>query len=270
MDLKLPIESRQVIVDYFLSENNPNFSCSTQYDEAQEIMQNIFVLLADDLSDLQVLETVLHSKIKNVVQNSYWSAREKIATLFNLAKDPKVFLDKEFNILADAKAKFEFEFNVKTSSSQFVTDVFLKIGLDISSSRTIPLRQTIDEFVMNAQYNAPAQAAGLLNLKEVPNSLLVIEMNEKLLAVTVIDHYGTLTISKFLTKIENSLKIGPDKSINYGHGGAGLGGSLVYKHCDTLLMACEPLKKTRVTSVLPLNLNEDKLLYIQKSICILD
>lgn len=267
-NLKLPLVARQEIIDYFLAKNNPAFSCTTQLETS--VGAPPFVLLADDYSDLKVLETLSEGASKNVVQNSYWGAKEKLSTLFELATNPMKFLDKDFNVLnADAR-RYEFTFHSNTYINKFISDVLERINLDSDSTRTIPVLQTINELVMNAQHDAPANVSEILLPRDAADSVLVIEKNEYLMAISVIDDYGSLNIESLINKIKKPLEVGRGQSINFNQGGAGLGGNLVYTHCDTLLVGLDQFKKTRITSVLPYNLNEDKLSYIQKSICVIN
>ncbi len=266
MNFSMSNEARQLIVDQFLAKRNPAFNCATEYSEEASNKAKMFALLADGESPLQAIERVASGQIKNIVQNSYWPMQEKLSTLYSLAKEPMIFLIEDFYVL-DGAAKFEFSFNTQTYINRFIEDIFSDIGIDIGSSRAIPVRQTIEELVINAQHDAPVNSKAEPN--SVGDSILIIEKSEKLLAVSVIDEYGTLSIHPFLKKIENSLRIGAGESINFGQGGAGLGGSLIYKNTDTLILSCKPDRKTRVTSVLPYNMNEDKLSYMQKSIFVL-
>lgn len=262
----MPNAARQLIVDQFLAKKNPAFNCATEYSDEAAQKSKMFALLADGQTPLQVLEKINSGQVKNVVQNSYWPMQEKMSTLFSLAKEPMLFLIEDFFVI-DGAAKFEFAFNTQTYMNRFIEDVFSDIGIDMGSSRAIPVRQTIEELVINAQHDAPVNSKALPN--SVGDSMLIVEKSDKLLAVSVFDEYGTLEIEPFLQKIENSLKVGAGESINFGQGGAGLGGSLVYRNCDTLMISCNPDRKTRVTSVLPYNMNEDKLSQIQKSIFVL-
>lgn len=266
MNFSMPSPARQLIVDQFLAKKNPAFNCAAEYSDEAAHKSKMFVLLADGESPLQVIEKVTSGQVKNVVQNSYWPMQEKMSTLFSLAKEPMLFLIEDFYVL-DGAAKFEFAFSTQTYINRFIEEVFSDIGVDIGSSRAIPVRQTIEELVINAQHDAPINSKAKPN--SVGDSMLIIEKSDKLLAVSVFDEYGTLNIEPFLKKIENSLTIGTGEAINFGQGGAGLGGSLIYRNCDTLILSCNPDRKTRVTSVLPYNMNEDKLDYIQKSILVL-
>ncbi len=266
MSFSISNVARQVIVNEFLAKNNPDFNCATEYSAEAEIKNKMFAFLADAKSPLAIVEYILQGKGKNIVQNSYWPMREKMSTLFALAKETRLFLIEDFCVLEGAE-KYEFAFNSKTYINRFIEDVFSDIGIDQHASRAIPVRQTIEELVINAQHDAPVSSK--VDPQTVADSLLIIEKTDKLLAISVIDEFGTLSIEKFLKKIENSLKIGVGEAINFSQGGAGLGGSLIYMNCDTLLLSCNPDKKTRVTSVLPYNMNEDKLSYIQKSIFVL-
>ena len=266
MSFSMPNAARQLIVEQFLVKKNPAFNCATEYTKEGAQKSKMFALVADGESPLQAIERVASGQVKNVVQNSYWPMQEKMSALFSLAKEPMLFLIEDFYVL-DGAAKFEFAFNTRTYINRFIEDIFSDIGIDINSSRAIPVRQTIEELVINAQHDAPVNSKAEPN--SVGDSMLIIEKSEKLLAISVFDEYGTLNIETFLKKIEKSLKIGAGEAINFGQGGAGLGGSLIYQNCDTLMLSCNPDRKTRVTSVLPYNMNEDKLSYIQKSILVL-
>lgn len=270
MDFKVSVESRHSIIDEFLQKNDLYFKCSTKYSatgvQSKKNKYKIVALFEDGFSPIQVIESVLYRNVLNFVQNSFWPAKEKITLLFTLAERTEAFYEENFRVLGPDNLQAIFRFNTKTDRTKLIQSAFEKLELDADSNRSVPVRQTMDELIMNAQFSAPNNSTA----KSVESSILIVEKNEKLISISVIDHYGSMDIKKFLKKIETALKLGRGESINYGRGGAGLGGSIIYSHSDFMMMGCQPLRKTRVTSVLPYNIKENKFSYIQKSICILD
>lgn len=267
MNFTLSKEARQHIADTFLEKNDVDFDCTTKYKPAlEDIKRKLSVLLECGFSDIQVIESVLYHNVTNFIQNSYWPAMEKVALLFGLATQKHLFYDENFKILNGATHRHKLLFNAKSKREELTQEIFAKLDMNISSNRTTPVRQIIDELVMNAQLDAPK----LSTARNVNQCVLAVERNDKLISISVIDYYGTLDIKKFLKKIENSLKLGRGEAINYSKGGAGLGGSIIYSHSEMLLMGCKRLKVTRVTSVLPYNISEKNFSSIQKSISIID
>jgi|GEM_PF-3339447 len=268
MNFTLSPSVRKNIATDFLNKNDVNFDCIIKYsDDSIASKHNILVLFECGFSDLQVIKSLLYHNIMNFIQNSYWTAVQKINLLFGLATQKHLFYEPDFKIFQDASQSHKIRFNSKTNRTDLIAEVFAKLGMNAHSNRTTPVQQTIEELVMNAQLNAPR----ISTVTNVADSILIVEKSDKLIAVSVIDHYGTFDSKKFLKKIESSLTLGRGEAINFSRaGGAGLGGSVVYGHCDMLLMGCLRLKVTRVTSVLPYNISEKNFSYIQKSISIID
>lgn len=268
MNFTLSQAVRQNIANEFLKKNDADFHCIIKYDrDSIPLKYKMQVLFENGFSDIQVIESILYHNVTNFIQNSFWAASEKIALLFGLALEKKIFYEPDFSILANATQKHKISFNNKNNRTELISDVFKKLGMTLNSNRTMPVQQIMDELMMNAQVNAPK----LSTMQNVADSVLIVEKNEKLIAISVIDYYGTLDSKKFLKKIEGSLKLGRGESINFNRSnGAGLGGSIVFGHSDTLLMGCVRTKIARVTSVLPYNIAENNYSFIQKSISIID
>ncbi len=266
MDFRLSQEARQKIIDRPALKKNIEFCCLTQSEKARGLKANFLVILEDGFSELQVLEFIIYSNIRNFVQNSYWSAVDKLATLLSLADKQNTFFEEQFCLFPDAEMKFTLKFNAETDRTQLTKEAFANMKMSIGSNRTAHIQQTIDELAMNAQFTAPNSGI----TQNSRDSILIIEKNKTLVGISVVDYYGTLDINKFLKKIEHCLKFGKGESINYSQGGAGLGASIIYTHSDLIMLGCEKGKRTRVTSVLPYNINENNFSYIQKSICIID
>ncbi|MEK6628235.1 MAG: hypothetical protein AABY53_06380 [Bdellovibrionota bacterium] len=269
MSFVLSKEAREEIAETFLAKNDVDFGCITKYEQKNIGLSNkLNVLLECGYSNTQVIESVVYHNITNFIQNSFFSALDKVALLFNLATQRDLFYDENLKILSDATHRHKLYFNPKSKREDLEKEIFNKLEMKIDSNRLTPVRQVLDELVMNAQLDAPK----LSTARNVNQSVLIVERTDNLISISVIDYYGTLDVKRFLKKIEGSLKLGQGDAINYSQhkGGAGLGSSIIYNHSDMLLMGCKRLKITRVTSVLPYNISEKKFSSIQKSISIID
>ena len=267
MSFTLSHQAREIIAHEYLIKNDLAFECKTKHNSSfRDVSNGINVLFEDGLTNEQVIEAILYHDVANLIQNSFWSADAKMALLYSLAPEKMSFYKEDFRILVKPKVNQMVKFNAKSNRLELIQDIFIKLGINIKATRALPIQQTMDELVMNAQINAPKNS----RLTYGRDSVLIAEMDEKLIAITVIDYYGTMDIKKFLKRIEGCLKLGRAEVINYGQGGAGLGGSIIYNHCDTIMLGCLGLRKTRVTSVIPYNIKEDKYDSIQKSICIIN
>jgi hypothetical protein len=138
--------------------------------------------------------------------------------------------------------------------------------MDPGSARVTKAVEVMEELLMNAQINAPLLRQGSISAR----SFIKVEYSDKLLAISVVDYYGSLDWKKFLKKIENCLALGLDKALNMGRGGAGLGSSIIFRNCDSLFLGVIPSKKTRVSVIMPYKGPDKKYESMQKSIHIIE
>ena len=223
----------------------------------------ISTLLVDGLTNEQVIQLVLRSEISHVIQNSFESIESKIKLIQRLDKNYMGFYDSKFTILEKPEEMQEFTF-LRSENREIVLDkvsVFLKI--DRLKTRHFNLISVLNEMIMNAQ----AVSMSLKSTINFPSIIrLVVEKSKDLVVFSVFDNAGILNFDKFFKKIEQTQELGYRQSINFGHGGAGIGTSIIFNNSDSIFLSCMPNQLTRVSAVIPFNKSEEELTLGQKSI----
>jgi len=223
-------------------------------------------LVVNDLTPIEVLEYILFKNIKCLIQNSIQQVFSKINILRTIEKNKSLFFDSTISFVeGDIMIQ---KFTSHDDRSMILENFFLFNNLDLETVKNQNLYQVTQELVMNAQIDAPKYAA----TESDKVSSVIIEKNEShnLVAISVIDEYGSLNINKMLDKIYKAHQQGFRESMTeIGHG-AGLGSAMLYNFVDSLFIGCIPGQKTRVTAIMPLGLSEKKIEQIQKSICIIE
>ena len=221
------------------------------------------ILFADKLSPLDCLDIILSQKTQHCVQNSLEPLDNKCQFLNKIYVDKLDFFSPQFDVIQGSTCTIDF--NDASSRDDLIKKALSQLGLNADSQKLAGICQTLEELIMNAQVDAKK-----LSKKEVlDHSKLMINVSNQLIAISIIDFYGTLDCYKLLKHIQSALTLGFDKAMSKNSIGAGLGSALVYEHCDSLIMGSVPNEVTRVTVVLPLAVSEKKKQFIQKSIHII-
>lgn len=105
------------------------------------------------------------------------------------------------------------------------------------------------EMLMNALIDAPSQVADAKATPSKQNVELRYGSDQKHLAVSVQDHYGTLTRAKVVENLARSHRQGPDQ-IRSGKSGAGIGLYLMFSHASQLHFSVKPGVSTKVVLVM--------------------
>jgi hypothetical protein len=220
----------------------------------------------DALTPEQVISLAHRKNIDYVVQNSLQPFVEKAKTISLIDQDIQNYFREEFCFFNRPLARHKIIFDSNTSRKTILNLSFHRLQIDIEANRSIYLKAAIEELIMNAQLDARSLGSEKNNLK----STLILEKIDKLVAVSIIDLYGTLTYSKFIGQIESVLNIGISESINHNRQrGAGIGSSIIFNAAESLYLGCLPGEKTRVTAIIPFGLSEANQEKLQKSIFLL-
>jgi hypothetical protein len=220
----------------------------------------------DELNAEQVIELAYRKGIDYVVQNSLQPLSEKVKILSALDKNNQEFFQEDFTFFTHSTGKHKIIFDSNTSRKTILNLSFHRLQIDIEAHRSSHLKCALEEIIMNAQIDAHNLGANKGHLK----STLILEKIDKLVAVSVIDYYGTLTYNKFTGQIESVLKIGFSNSINHNRTrGAGIGSSIIFNAADSLYLGCLPNQMTRVSAIIPFGLSETNQEKLQKSIFLL-
>lgn len=251
-------QAQKQVTDVFLSEDK---FCYSQSDAKS----NSCYLVADNMSAIDCLTMIRGRKITNVLQNSIQCLSDKLSFLKIIDYKLEDFFNKDLSLLdADVVAQ---PFGQDDDRVQVIEQTFLPADLEIDMRKYLYLFQVATELVMNAQIDAP-KISGRTN---VAKSLLVVEKNQNkgLVAISVIDHYGSLDCYKMLENIYAAHKDGFRDSMSKNSIGAGLGSALIYEYADSLAIGVIPNVMSRVTAILPYGVSEKKVHQIQKSIHII-
>lgn len=222
-------------------------------------------LLVDKMSPLQIITAAYKDGFKHIIQNSLQPIDHKISILKKIDQNKESFFDDQFFILENSLFKHKVIFDAATDRKVITELAYSRLNIDPESARSTALTTCLDELLMNAQIDAPKAA----NTMETKKSTLIIEKSEDLIALSVIDTYGSLDHERFLNRIFTVLNVGVNEAIDFrSQKGAGVGSSLIFDASESLFIGCLPNYKTRVSVVLPLNLSQKKLSDIQKSLFI--
>lgn len=224
----------------------------------------------DQLSPKQIINLGFRKNVDFVIQNSIQPLTDKIKVVGVLDKDINSFYKENFSFFATPSIRHKIVFDSTIPRKTILNLAFHRLQIDIEANRSAPLKAALEELVMNAQIDAKKLADSPSKQQSNHKSCLILEKNDSLVAVTVIDSYGTLVYAKFLGQIESCLDIGISSSINQNRQkGAGIGSSIIFNAMDSLYMGCIPGEKTRVTAVIPFKLSEKNQEMLQKSIFLL-
>ncbi len=268
MDFNLELEARKNIVEIekIKFEKHNCFYSNVGIEKQIVYKDKKAVLCENGLNQKQIIELVLRKNVDSVVQNSLQPLTEKMKTLAEIDQDPNQFFNESFLFFPKNEGVHKIIFNSATSRQSIINLTFHRLGFDVESNRALQFRSALEEMIMNTQIDAKTISTSNVDKK----SILIIEKNEKLAAISMIDFYGSLINSKFLAPIESCLNIGVAESINQNRQrGAGIGGSIIFNAADSIYLGCINGVKTRVTAILPLNVSERIQEKLQKSIILI-
>jgi hypothetical protein len=134
------------------------------------------------------------------------------------------------------------------------------------NERTIEMIETVvDECVTNAIFNAPRTAKGEPKYKQLSRSETVVLEDHEVaelqfacdgdyIAISQIDHFGSLTRDTVVSYLNRCLVKGPQQ-FSDGSGGAGIGLYRVFHSLSKFVVNIEPGKKTEVISLIDLRMS---------------
>lgn len=251
-------DAQKQITDVFSSDDK---FCYSQGD----LKNDSSYMVGDAVSALDCLSVIRSRKITHIMQNSIQCLTDKLNFLKTIDYKHEDFFSKDLK-LVDADIVIQ-NFSQDDDRGEVIENAFLPADLDMDMTKYQYLYQVAGELVMNAQIDAPK----ISGKSSVPKSLLIVEKNKNkgLVAISVIDHYGSLDCYKMLENIYAAHKDGFRNSMSKNSIGAGLGSAMIYEYVDSLIIGVIPDVMSRVTAILPYGVSERKIDQIQKSIHII-
>lgn len=230
-----------------------------------DVKANSCYMVTDSLSAVDCLSLIRGRQITSVLQNSIQCLADKLNFLKSVDYKLEDYFNKDLSFL-DADVVIQ-PFGMNDDRTEVIEQAFLPADLEIDMTKYQYLFQVAAELVMNAQIDAP-KISGKTNAAK---SLLVVEKNQSkgLVAISVIDHYGSLDCYKMLDNVYAAHKDGFRNSMSKNSIGAGLGSAMIYEFVDSLMMGVIPDVMSRVAAILPYGVSEKKINQIQKSIHII-
>lgn len=252
-------DAQKQITDVFTSADKFCFSQGDVNDQSR-------YMVTDNMTAVDCLSLIRGRQIMSVMQNSIQCLSDKLNFLKSVDYKSEDFFNKDLSLLG-AEVVIQ-PFSQTDDRGEVIENAFLPADLDIDMTKYQYLYQVAAELVMNAQIDAP-KISGKTN---VPKSLLICEKNKNkgLVALSVIDYYGSLDCYKMLENIYAAHKDGFRNSMSKNSIGAGLGSAMIYEYVDSLIMGVIPDVMSRVTAILPYGVSEKKISQIQKSIHIIE
>lgn len=251
-------DAKRQIVEVFSSDEK---FCYSQ----REATASACYMVTDNLSAVDCLSTLRGQKITSLLQNSIQSLSDKLSFLKLVDYRAEDYFLEKVSLLNSEVITVNFD--LQDDRTQIIEQAFHNALLDIDMVKYQYIHQVALELVMNAQIDAP-KVSSKTNVRP---SVLVVEKNieKDLVAVSVIDYYGSLDCYKMLENIYAAHKDGFRNSMSKNSIGAGLGSALVYEYADSLFIGVIPGEMSRVTAVLPYGVSEKRVNQTQKSIHII-
>lgn len=237
----------------------------SSYSNEDEKLDRIQVIASDGLSPQQIINLSYRESFKFVLQNSVQPMEQKLKFVKRLEENPHFYYEENSTILDKADSRHQILFDSQTERKAIINLCFSRLGLDPLNARSTKLYNCIEEMLMNAQIDAHK----LSGETEYKKSILMVEKNDTLVAISITDPYGSLDYSKFLHRVDTCLNIGLSNTIEFrAQRGAGIGSAIIFDSCESLFLGCQPGIKTRVAVTVPFKMSEKKLDSVQKSIFI--
>lgn len=222
-------------------------------------------IVGDGISPRDCLMLIREKKATNLLQNSIQCLTDKLNFLKLIDYNYEDFFQESLQFI-DAEIICK-NFDHSADRSAVIQSAFHDAFLEIDMTKYQYIYQVAAELVMNAQIDAPTMSENL----HVSQSSLIVEKNisKGLVAISVIDRYGSLNCYKMLENIYAAHRDGFRNAMSKNSVGAGLGSALIYEYADSLFIGAKPDEVSRVTAILPYGLSEKRVHQMQKSIHII-
>lgn len=231
------------------------------------------VLVVDNLDVATLVQLARNGRGRHVVQNNQVETSRETLAAEMIQKNPQNFFDFPLittlspqapsDNLEESLTMFQKTFstlNEKEPILAEVADILDEVRLNRSLRDDIIM--TANEFACNALFNAPCE--GGINSKNLKSTLQSAQANLKspatlkvgafqgYIAVSCLDHYGSLQPERILDRLEKCATLGAGESINLDDSGtAGIGCYMVLRAATSFFMGVRPDKMTQFCALFP-------------------
>jgi hypothetical protein len=233
-------------------------------------VQSRNITVASGLDPIQVVSAVAHRRTKALIQKNERFFSDDIRVSAQFAMDPRLYFQGRSDALIPSPTdsrKLQFAGPGQKSAAKDQCLSFVKGEL---SNVQESIDALFEEFYMNAMFDAPSEAkkqGRAYDLYEKGDAaVLSLARDDKRIAFSCFDPYGSMHENKFLLRLEEVLNQGAGNVINMRDRGAGIGCSIIYEHSMFLMMGVIPGQCTMVTAFVPLGLSHRQRAKLQKSL----
>lgn len=223
------------------------------------------ILVSNQLSAQDLVSLFVEKNAKHWVQhNVNWFESDLLAT-GQICTDPMSFFEKNFQLVqSECLGQLEIKINDLNDKPRMKQEVVKFVQQAQSQNVLESAEAIVEELYMNAIIDAPREAKqkGYASEAVKPAELCLYRGKDQL-AITMVDHYGSLDCSKFIRRMNEVYTQGAGEVMNRGPGGAGLGCVIIFENCMALYLGVIAKKMTKVTCVIPVgfsNRQRDKVL----------
>lgn len=231
------------------------------------------ILASQDYEPAQVIETMAKNKFRSFVQKRESHFVKDLNVSSRLLIDPNsYFLQGGRSSLSHVNREFEFKFRCEADKPALKQAIELFVAEIGSDNVSESVEAILEELYMNAIFDAPKEAVkqGQSNCRYELDQYAVIRIfqNDTRLAVVCEDPFGSLDISKLVSRMDEVYQKGAGATIRLDDeaNGAGLGCVMMFEHCESLFLGVMPGERTLVTCLIPLGISNRKRALIKKSL----
>ena len=245
--------------------------------------------IAEALEPEQLLDLAVDSKLNHVCQKSGHLFDEDIQSAnCMIENDESYFKFPVSTILAPQSVSVESEKSLLMLNAQFSSSAekqsvlgnltSLLVSKGIAKTVLDDVVAVADEFYTNAIFNAPFVDMNTHNnpgisrnsldikLQDGKQARLFLAQDAKRLVIGCEDPFGSLDLTRYLTKVRSTYQKGPGAAINFGPGGAGIGSYIIFNAGSSLSFGVWPGRATLLCCVIPLGMSNRKRILLSKHI----
>ncbi|MCB0343074.1 MAG: hypothetical protein H6626_02010 [Pseudobdellovibrionaceae bacterium] len=228
------------------------------------------IVVGTDLHPREVVDIAANHGVRHVVQVGSPEAETELKTSALMLADPEKFLDHPASAIfcpesvSDAKDREYLGIGIdfKAANEKFGILALIQSHLSQFIRRQSFITELLlitDELFTNAVFNAPygheKNSSGATTNNAKKHGLggrIFVASDGKRVAIGCCDPYGSLNVADILHRLQRCYTEGPDKCMNMGPGGAGIGSYMIYRSSGSYFGAVKQGYKSFVGSVVPI------------------
>jgi hypothetical protein len=219
----------------------------------------------DEVSPAEVVKAIKTFSADHVVSrlSPYLTYLEQES--FRLKQNPQYFFTEEF-IRGMSLDCTNIYFSGASDKSRMLSEVETFLKGKGNSSLLSASQAVIEELYMNAVLDAPRESKLRGPQTSHKQCHLFLSFTPSVLVISCTDFYGSLSISKFVDRMNEVYSRGAGEAMNRSGGGAGLGCVILFENSTSLFIGVKKGQMTRFVVWLPVKASHRQRERIPKSL----